>query len=450
MMRLYDLPNRNLTRASFLVALAFLLSFFLAACLGRPTPAAKVPPSFSLSRSTPTVYPNNTPLLIIGRFVGDDEIQMRKILANFTAETGIEVQYEGDGEVAELLRESVEAGQPPDVVLLPKTHWLEEMASGQAIVPLADEARRAVEAHFSDAWLDLASYDNQLYGVPFDANAKSLLWYRPDVLEQIGREPPTTLDDLFELADQLTKQGMVPFVVPGEAGWLLTDWFENIILAQAGPDLYDKLMSHDVAWNDSAVEEIAQTYRSLLRDTWVMDGVQEAAKLPLNPEVFNRAFGAKSEQAEAVMWLGQGSIVNSFAAEKGLLPSQDYDVFPFPADGSMIVIGSVAVATNQRAETMSFFSFLAQPNALESWIKAGNFISPNRDVPLDHYPTQLARQEAELLTHATRFRPDLSDRLPPHLGFPFLGDQFRKILTHPNELANILATIEQVATREHK
>ena len=240
----------------------------------------------------------------------------------------------------------------------------------------------------------------------------------------------------------------MPFVVPGEAGWLLTDWFENIILAEAGPQLYDELITHDIAWTDPAVEKVAQTYRSLLREPWVMGGVQEAATLPLNPQNFARAFDPT--QAEAVMWLGQGSIVHPFAAENDLLPGQAYDVFPFPADGSMIVIGSVAVGTNQRTETMSLLNFLAQPEALESWVKAGNFISANHDLPLVYYPTQLARQEAELLANATRFRADLSDRLPPHLGFPFLGDQFRKILTDPDELGDILATIEEVATREHK
>ena len=443
-MRVYNERNWYLTRASFLLALAFLLS--LTACLQRPSPMAKPSASFSLVAATPTTDPVNESLLVIGRFVGDDERHMREVLSRFTAETSIEVQYQGDGEVAELLHNLVEEGRTPDVVLLPKAHWLKEMASAQAIVPLSDEVHRAVETHFSQAWRDLVSYDNTLYGVPFDANAKSLLWYRPDALQQAGHQAPTTFEQLLDLCQELEAQGIVPFVVPGGAGWLLTDWFENIILAKAGPQLYDDLMTHRIAWTDPAVEEVADVYSSLLREPWLLGGTQEAATLSLNPENFARAFDPA--QAEAAMWLGQGSIVHSFAAEKELLPGQAYDVFPFPADGNMIVIGSVAVATNQQANTMRVLNFLAQPEALESWVKAGNFISANHHLPLEHYPTQLARQEAELLSNAIHLHADLSDRLPPHLGFPFLGDQFRKILTKPDELTKILTEIEQIATRE--
>ena len=436
------MESKYLTRAFW--ALAFLL--LLTACVGRPMPAPKPPASFSLVAPTPTARPAGDSLFVIGRFVGDDEVLMRELLKEFTNQSGVEVAYQGDGEVAKLLQQQIKDGRTPDVLLLPKAHWLREMASAEAIPPLSDEVAAAVEAHFSEAWLDLVTYGGYIYGVPFDANAKSLLWYRPDALEKVGRGPPETLEELFELAHELEAQGEVAFVVPGGAGWLLSDWFENVLLASTGTQLYDDLIAHRVAWTNPAVEAAAQEYLSLLRDPWVMGGSQEAATLPLNFESFARAFDPS--QAGAAMWLGQGSIANSFAAQKNLLAEETYDLFPFPANGSMIVIGSVAVGTNSRAETMALLNFLAQPEAVEPWVRAGGFISPNHDLPLDTYPTKVARQEAELLASAQRFRTDLSDRLPPNLGFPFFGDQLREMLKRPDDLPSILAEIEKVAIRE--
>jgi ABC-type glycerol-3-phosphate transport system substrate-binding protein len=442
MNHLHRLQNSFLARLLYMFALFLLLT----ACGARPMPAIKSPPAFSLVAPAAPATSASDALLVIGRFVGDDEVPMRALLADFTETHGIEVEYEGAGEVATLLQERVEAGLTPDVILLPKAHWLGELASAGAIPELSDEVAQVVQANFSSAWVDLVSYQGGVYGVPFDANAKSIVWYRPKALPTRDSTLPRTLEELFGLAEALEAENEVAFVLPGGAGWVLTDWFENILLASAGTQVYDDLTRHRISWTDPTIQEAAQLFVSLLRDEWVMDGVEEAAHLALDYQNFGRAFSRSTPAA--TMWLGQGSIVNSFAAQNDLQPNKDYDLFPFPADGTTIVIGSVAVGTNNKPQSQALLAFLAQPEAVAPWVKAGGFISPNEKLPLKSYPTLITRHEAQLLKQAQRFRSDLSDKLPPNLGFPYLGNQLRQMLLRPDQVMGILAEIEQVASRE--
>ncbi|MBA3534913.1 MAG: hypothetical protein H0T73_23635, partial [Ardenticatenales bacterium] len=196
-----------------------------------------------------------------------------------------------------------------------------------------------------------------------------------------------------------------------------------------------------IPWTDPAVEQAAQHFVTLLQAPWVMGGSEGAATLPLTPKSFARAFDP--EAPGAVFWLGQGGLIRGLAEGE-----EAYDLFPFPANGGVVGVGSVAVATNNRSESQALLTFLAQPEAIEPWVRQGGFISPNQDLPLSAYPTAHARQEAELLINTRFFRYDLSDRLPPNLKDSFLPEQLRQMLRHPEQLPAILAEIERVATRE--
>ena len=56
-------------------------------------------------------------------------------------------------------------------------------------------------------------------------------------------------------------------------GWPATDWIEDDLLAQAGPDDYDKWVNHEIPFNDPAVKKAAQEFAKLvLADGNVLGG----------------------------------------------------------------------------------------------------------------------------------------------------------------------------------
>lgn len=435
------IPSKMRGRGAFWF---LLLNLLVTACGARPTPAPTPEPFFTLDAPTPTVRPPDTPLFVLGHFTGESEAALQQVLARFEEETGVIIEYQGEPEVAEGLRQFVTEGRTPDVLLLPRPNWLRELAAADAIPPLDEEVAREVAANFGPAWVDLVSYEGQLFGVPLDANAKSLLWYRPSQLEALGLEPPQTLDDLFSLGATTSQQGRPLFAVPGEPRWPLTDWFESVLLATAGPQTYDALAAHSIAWTDPVVQQAAEQFVSLLRDEWLMGGAEGAAKMPLRGETFAEAFDPNNPGA--TMWQGQGVSMRSLINESAF-DEQDFDFVPFPAEGGIVGAGSVAVATNASEEAMALLRFLSEPETIELWIGEEGFISPNHEVSLDSYPTRLARQEAELVREATLFRYDLSDLLPPNLR-DSLYTSLREMILHPDDVPLILEQIEQVAHRE--
>ncbi|MCB0077959.1 MAG: carbohydrate ABC transporter substrate-binding protein [Anaerolineales bacterium] len=418
-----------------LIAVALILLLLLPAC-GRP--AAPAPPDSPFAEAAPTASPRpaDDALRMIGHIASDQQLpQMEALLARFSAQTGVAVDYKGDPLLPELLRQQLDAEQIPDLILLPVPNWIDALASAGAIVPLDEAASAAVEAHFGEGWQQLVSVDGQLFGVPFDARSKSLLYGPPSLLPADGF---ADLADLQRFAEVRAAQGNVTFALPGAIGWTLTDSFENTLLASAGPEVYDALRDHRIPWTDDRVVAAFDTWLALLRPGHLLDGAAGTVELPLRADVFATIFDV--EPPPAALWWGPEGVI----AESGVAP---IGVTPFPMDG-VVGVGSVVVATNARPATMALLAYLAQPDAILPWVEAGGFVSPNRDVPLDAYPDALSRAQAAQLVDASLFRYDLSDRLPPKLGGDYLWGQLKAILLAPDELPRLLAEIERVAIRE--
>ena len=96
---------------------------------------------------------------------------------------------------------------------------------------------------------------------------------------------------------------------------------------------------------------------------------------------------------------------------RGLFPAID------EAQGRPVLTsGDIVSAFNMDPETRALMEFLATPEAAEAWAKAGGMISPNNQVPLDWYESNLLRQQAEMLLNASVSRFDGSDLMPGAVG----------------------------------
>lgn len=75
-----------------------------------------------------------------------------------------------------------------------------------------------------DAYIEAAIWDGQLLGIPYSGDALHL-YYRKDLLEEAGFDPPTTWDELIEQARQLQTSDIYGFVASWERGnQILCQW----------------------------------------------------------------------------------------------------------------------------------------------------------------------------------------------------------------------------------
>src|SRR5204862_5346606 len=95
---------------------------------------------------------------------------------------------------------------------------------------------------YAQSWIDLASYNGKPVGIFIKAALKGLIWYNPKQYK--GPTPPKSWDELQTWSQQTASSGTTPWCIGLESGaasgWPGTDWIEDIVLRQAGPDKYDQ------------------------------------------------------------------------------------------------------------------------------------------------------------------------------------------------------------------
>lgn len=129
------------------------------------------------------------------------------------------------------------AGQGPDVVVFNGAEW-STLALAGALQPL-DEYWGAYEDadQFPDAVLH--GLDDELYAVQGYVNLLGL-WYNADLLEEIGEEPPSTIDELesvMQAAVDAGHRGITLSALPQSQGeWQAYPWLTSQGFDYAGPE----------------------------------------------------------------------------------------------------------------------------------------------------------------------------------------------------------------------
>ncbi len=168
----------------------------------------------------------------------------KKIFADFTAKTGIKVQFTGvaGDQFNQVLTSSAAAGTLPDVWGSLPLDQVRTLSGNDLVDPDANAAviRALGAGTFSARALELTKDGDKQVGVPSDSWAQVLI-YRKDLFDKAGLAAPKTLDDVTAAAKALNSPPtMVGFVGATKAGDLFTEQtFENVALAN-GCQLVDK------------------------------------------------------------------------------------------------------------------------------------------------------------------------------------------------------------------
>lgn len=387
--------NRMLT-----LFLAFLVVFVPAAA------AAELP---NLSGQT---------INVIGLWSGDEQRSFEAVLARFVELTGADVVYSPTPDnLATVLGTRVEGGNPPDIAILPNPGLVQDFARRGFLVPIEEVAGDLVDQYYAPVWRELGSVDETLYGVWYKAANKSVVWYNTNIFAEVGLEVPTTWEEMIEAAEMIDFFGITPFSTGGASSWVLTDWFENIYLRVAGPEMYDKLVNHEISWTDETVLEAFGYLKQVLgRSEWLAGGVEGTLEAT-HPEGIVKPF---LNPPQAAMAYGADFSVSAIANETNSVVGVDALFFDFPSiNGSPQAVvggGDVVVMMKDTAGAKALIQFLATPEAAEIWAARGGLTSPNQGVDLSVYPNEIVAASAKALQEAEWFRFDLSDLVPQEFG----------------------------------
>jgi alpha-glucoside transport system substrate-binding protein len=367
---------------------------------------------------------------------------------NADAEYTAEIEASGNFEEQFQIRAE---GGTLDVALLPQPGQVAD-AVDQGAVSLEDlgfDIGELEEQFGGEYLLSLVEVDGEHYGMPTNINLKSMVWYPKDDFDEAGYEEPETFDDLIALSDQIVADGGTPWCVgfesEGSTGWPATDWMEDIMLRTAGPDVYDQWVSHEIPFNDEAVQNAAEVFGEIMfTDNYVLGGADQTPSI-----AFGDAPTPMFEDPPGCWLHRQASFINAFfpeEAEAGV----DYDWFPFPPidEEGVLFAGEFAVAFRDAPEVRDFLErFAGEEVQCGMGGETGSSrLSPNVNVGADCYANEILADSSEVVTEALEAgsgRFDASDQMPPQVGSgSFWSEMMAYMQGGPDSATTALDNIE--------
>lgn len=407
--------------------------------------------------ATPSGEEGADSLTVFSLWGGAERDAFLKVLEAFRDETGIVAFYEQGRDFEAVLRPRIAAGNPPDVAIIPRPGAMAAFFREGAILPLTPDIlpESTVQESYSQGWIDLGTVDGQFVGLPAKANSKTVMWYRPDLFTENGWETVETWEDYIALLETIRTSGagVAPLAIGAGDGWTLTDWWENITLRGFGPDLYDQIVAHEIAWTDDQVGATFETFGEVIRPEENIVGGADGALATRFVDGITQVFGPNPQ---AAMYY-EGGFVGGIAmgdVNPDLVIGETIDFFVFPSidpqyANAVVGAGDLAIAFRDTPAVRAFVQYIASRQAGEVWVADGTIISPNKAVPLGAYPNQLAAQEAEQLQNAEFFRFDGSDLMPSGIGGDQLFIGLQDFLADPDSLDQILEDLEARAQLEY-
>jgi alpha-glucoside transport system substrate-binding protein len=346
--------------------------------------------------------------------------------------TGAQIVYEGSKEFEAQLPVRVQAGSPPDIAYVPQPGLFKTLVTQNpgAVKPAPQAVVANVDQYYSETFKAAGSVDGTLYGAPLGSNVKSYVWYSPQAFAAKGYTVPKTWDEMVTLSNRIVADGGKPWcagIASGDAtGWPLTDWLEDVMLRENGPEVYDQWVSHAIPFNDPRVVKALDRVGSILKNPqYVNGGLGDVASI------------ATTTFQDSGLPLLDGTCylhrqANFYAANfpEGTDISENGQVFAFElpsinaAQPQTILVGSEFVAAfSDRPEVQAFQAYLSSPEWANAKAKAGSdldqsgWLSANTGLDPNNLSNPIDKLSAEILQDQSKtFRFDGSDLMPAAVG----------------------------------
>ncbi|MEV0278488.1 ABC transporter substrate-binding protein [Streptomyces sp. NPDC050610] len=373
---------------------------------------------------------------VLATWTGAEGTAFRKVLADFTAESGVNVDYQGTTALREVLLSEVGAGASPDVAILPSAGEVADYAvRKKALKSLDGVLDRARWDSFDPLWTP--EFDGHAYAFPVKADLKSIVWYDTE------RHEPG------ELA-ALAADGRSWCAGMGDgaaSGWPGTDWIEDILLQQRGRGVYEKWAAGELPWTSPELAAAWKTFRGVFRDGAAKDALRLG---------FGGAGQRMSGPTPKCAMEHQGTFIRGsyprglaadFTDSARVLPGADR------RSTAHEVSADFAAMFHATPQAERLMRYLASDRARTAWTAdppegARPPFFVNTSLPRSvHYPDAASRRAAaELRTPGARCL-DASDSMPPPLRTAFQRAVLKFLSDPGQDLTALLRELDRVRER---
>ncbi|HEY5275473.1 MAG TPA: extracellular solute-binding protein, partial [Coriobacteriia bacterium] len=240
-------------------------------------------------------------------------------------QTGATVKYTGTRDLNTVLTTGVASGVLPDLAGLPgpgqMTQWADSLVDLSTVLDSS-----TYKSETAAPLVDLGTVNGKLVGVFIKTSVKGLMWYDPKTIDLSGGAP-TTWDALQTLITANKSKAASPWCLGVESaaasGWPGTDWIEDFVLRQAGPDVYNKWWQGKVKWSDPAIKTAFQSFGQIVAQSY-------GGATAVNATAFANAGDPLFKTPPGCLFLHQASFITGLGGFKTAKSGTDYNFFPFP------------------------------------------------------------------------------------------------------------------------
>ena len=381
---------------------------------------------------------------VVGSWSGSEQESFEAMVAPWEEMTGVEVQYTGSRDLAAQLTAGIASGSLPDVAGLPGPGLMKEWYAAGALQPLdfVDFATYEAETPPGFAAAGKSPDDDKLIAIFTKAAVKGLIWFNP--ANWTGGEP-ATWDELQTAAQGAVSGETKPWCIAMESGaasgWPGTDWIEDIVVRQSGPDVYDAWVAGEHLWTSPEIKSAFETFGEAVANSY---GGSDT--------ILTTAFGSGGNglftDPPQCLFHHQASFMTDFFKNEGGATDEDFDFFVMPDispdnAGAVTTAGDLFGMFNDTPQARSLIQWLLTAEAQQIWVERGGFISMNKNVPVEAYPDDASRRSAEILQAAPSAKFDGSDLMPNAMNDGF----FKAIVDYirdPGQLDSILQRLDGI------
>ena len=380
---------------------------------------------------------------VVGSWTGAEQDSFTAMVAPWEECSGAKVNYTGSRDLAAQLTTGIASGTLPDVAGLPGPGLMKEWYDQGALKPLDfvdfDAYAAATPPGFADAG---KASDGKLLGIFTKAAVKGLIYYAKANWQ--GGEP-ATWDELNTTARGAVsgdeKEWCIGVESGAASGWPGTDWIEDILLRQAGPDVYDAWVAGEQKWTSPEIKAAFETFGDAVANAYGGSNYIVTTN-------FGKAANPMFADPPGCLLHHQASFITDFFKNEAGAKDGDFDFFVMPDinpdfSGAITTAGDLFGMFNDTPQAQSMIQYLLTPEAQQIWVERGGFISMNKNVPADAYPDETSKRSAEILAGASSAKFDASDLMPNAMNQAFF-EAVVAYVQNPGDLDSILANLDNV------
>jgi alpha-glucoside transport system substrate-binding protein len=378
---------------------------------------------------------NEKTVTVVGSWGGSEQDSFLAMVKPWEDRTGNKVAYTGSRGLGAYLTTAVASGTLPDLAGLPGPGEMQQFAAGGSLKPLDTVLDlNTYKADTVPALVDLGTVGGKISAVFIKLSVKGFIWYNTATWDEVMAISPDPAESLF----------CVGLESGADSGWPGTDWVEDFVIRQSGPEVYDSWVAGTTKWTDPAIKQAFEAFGEVLEASY---GGREF----INSTNFGDGANPMFDDPPGCKFHHQASFMSDFFKSQGGAADGDYDFFIMPEinsefAGALTGGGDLFGLFSEKAAAKDLLKYLVTSEAQSVWANRGGFVSANTKVT--SYPNAVEQKSAEAIKGASVFRFDGGDLMPGTMKAAFFSEMVN-FAENPGDLDAILGRLDGIQTEAY-